>query len=411
MIPSQNSTPKANRLHIGFFGRKNAGKSGLINCMTGQNVSIVSPIGGTTTDPTEKAMELLPIGAVNLVDTPGLDDDTPLGKLRIEKTKEVMARTDIAVCVVDAAVGMAETDQLLMEKLKSRHIPFLLVWNKTDLQQQSTMPAEAIPVSTKTGKGIQELKERLGQLYAETIGSQKNAAIFGGILKKNDIVILVTPIDESAPKDRMILPQVQSIRAILDSFAVCITVQPPQLSVVLPLLKKAPRLVVTDSQVFAQVKDIVPSSIPLTSFSILFARYKGVLQQAMAAATALEQLAAGSHILIAEGCTHHRQCGDIGTVKLPQWIEKHTGKQFQYHFASGKSFPENLSAYDWIVHCGGCMRTETEMRYRAASAAAQGIPYTNYGMLIAYLNGILERSLSVVQEMAEIEKKSEKVSF
>lgn len=410
MIPSQNSTPKANRLHIGFFGRKNAGKSSLINCMTGQNVSIVSPIGGTTTDPTEKAMELLPIGAVNLVDTPGLDDDTPLGKLRIEKTMEVMARTDIAVCVVDAAIGIAEADRLLMEKLKSRCIPFLLVWNKTDLQQQS-MPTEAVPVSTKTGKGIQELKERLGQLYAETIGLQENATIFGGILTENDIVILVTPIDESAPKDRMILPQVQSIRAILDSFAVCITVQPSQLAVVLPLLKKTPRLVVTDSQVFAQVKDIVPPSIPLTSFSILFARYKGVLQQAMAAAKVLEQLADGSHILIAEGCTHHRQCGDIGTVKLPQWIETHTGKQFQYHFTSGKSFPEKLSAYDLIVHCGGCMRTETEMRYRAASAAAQGIPYTNYGMLIAYLNGILERSLSVVQEMTEIEKKSEKVSF
>lgn len=390
MEQDRNQTPRANRVHIGFFGRRNAGKSSLINAVAGQTVSVVSPILGTTTDTVEKAMELLPIGAVVLVDTPGMDDSGSLGELRIQQAKRAVTHTDIAVLVIDASVGITEADRAILQLLKQQSIPVLQAWNKCDLAQ--SIPADGVPVSALTGQGIDALKTQLGAFY------QKHAAqprsLFGSLLKKEDLVILVTPIDESAPKGRMILPQVQAIREILDRTAVCLVTQTDQLAHTLSLLKQPPRLVITDSQAFEQVKQIVPEEIMLTSFSILFARFKGVLTPAMQAAQALESLPAGSRILISEGCTHHRQCNDIGTVKLPKWIQSYTQKTFQFDFSSGNSFPEDLSPYQLIVHCGGCMLNQREMESRAARAVSQGVPYTNYGVLIAYLNGILKRSLS-----------------
>ncbi len=390
MEQDRNQTPRANRVHIGFFGRRNAGKSSLINAVSGQTVSVVSPVLGTTTDTVEKAMELLPIGAVVLVDTPGMDDSGSLGELRIQQAKRAVTHTDIAVLVIDASVGITEADRAILQLLKQQNIPVLQAWNKCDLAQ--SIPADGVPVSALTGQGIDALKTQLGAFY------QKHAAqprsLFGSLLKKEDLVILVTPIDESAPKGRMILPQVQAIREILDRTAVCLVTQTDQLAHTLSLLKQPPRLVITDSQAFEQVKQIVPKEIMLTSFSILFARFKGVLSPAMQAAQALEALPAGSRILISEGCTHHRQCNDIGTVKLPKWIQSYTQKTFQFDFSSGNSFPEDLSPYQLIVHCGGCMLNQREMESRAARAVSQGVPYTNYGVLIAYLNGILKRSLS-----------------
>lgn len=390
MEQNRNQTPRANRVHIGFFGRRNAGKSSLINAVAGQTVSVVSPVLGTTTDTVEKAMELLPIGAVVLVDTPGMDDSGSLGELRIQQAKRAVTHTDIAVLVIDASVGIAEADHAILQLLKQQNIPVLQAWNKCDLAQ--SIPSDGVPVSALTGQGIDALKTQLGAFY------QKHAAqprsLFDSLLKKEDLVILVTPIDESAPKGRMILPQVQAIREILDRTAVCLVTQTDQLAHTLSLLKQPPRLVITDSQAFEQVKQIVPDEIMLTSFSILFARFKGVLTPAMQAAQALEALPAGSRILISEGCTHHRQCNDIGTVKLPKWIQSYTKKTFQFDFSSGNSFPEDLSPYQLIVHCGGCMLNQREMENRAARAASQGVPYTNYGVLIAYLNGILKRSLS-----------------
>lgn len=390
MEQDRNQTPRANRVHIGFFGRRNAGKSSLINAVAGQTVSVVSPVLGTTTDTVEKAMELLPIGAVVLVDTPGMDDSGSLGELRIQQAKRAVTHTDIAVLVIDASVGITEADHAILQLLKQQNIPVLQAWNKCDLAQ--SIPADGVPVSALTGQGIDALKTQLGAFY------QKHAAqprsLFDSLLKKEDLVILVTPIDESAPKGRMILPQVQAIREILDRTAVCLVTQTDQLAHTLSLLKQPPRLVITDSQAFEQVKQIVPDEIMLTSFSILFSRFKGVLTPAMQATQALEALPAGSRILISEGCTHHRQCNDIGTVKLPKWIQSYTKKTFQFDFSSGNSFPEDLSPYQLIVHCGGCMLNQREMENRAARAASQGVPYTNYGVLIAYLNGILKRSLS-----------------
>lgn len=390
MEQDRNQTPRANRVHIGFFGRRNAGKSSLINAVAGQTVSVVSPVLGTTTDTVEKAMELLPIGAVVLVDTPGMDDSGSLGELRIQQAKRAVTHTDIAVLVIDASVGITEADRDILQLLKQQSIPVLQAWNKCDLAQ--SIPADAIPVSALTGQGIDALKTQLGAFYQKHATQPRS--LFGSLLKKEDLVVLVTPIDESAPKGRMILPQVQAIREILDRTAVCLVTQTDQLAHTLNLLKQPPRLVVTDSQAFEQVKQIVPEEIMLTSFSILFARLKGVLVPAMQAAQTLEALPADSRILISEGCTHHRQCNDIGTVKLPKWIQTHTGKTFQFDFSSGNSFPEDLSPYQLIVHCGGCMLNQREMESRAARAASQGVPYTNYGVLIAYLNGILKRSLS-----------------
>lgn len=392
-------TPRANRVHIGFFGRRNAGKSSLINAIAGQTVSVVSPVCGTTTDTVEKATELLPIGAVVLIDTPGLDDVGTLGSLRVRQAKRALTHTDIAVMVIDAAAGMTPEDREILQQLEQRHIPTIQVWNKCD---QATPPAEnAIAVSAATGEGIRELKEELGRFYQKLPIARQPVRLFGSLLHPEDVVLLVTPIDESAPKGRMILPQVQAIREILDQTAICVVTQPEQLRRTLSLLKEPPRLVVTDSQAFGTVRSIVPEEILLTSFSILFARLKGVLAPAMQAAQTLQTLPDGSRILISEGCTHHRQCNDIGTVKLPKWIQGYTGKSFQFDFSSGNSFPEDLSPYQLVVHCGGCMLNQQEMKSRAARAAAQGVPYTNYGVLIAFLNGILERSLTFLKAIDE----------
>ncbi len=399
MEQTLNETPRSERIHIGFYGKRNAGKSSLVNALANQTVSVVSAIEGTTTDTVEKAMELLPIGSVVLIDTPGLDDSGTLGELRMVQAKRAFTHTDIAVLVIDASKGLTKEDISIQSLLKKNQIPTLVVWNKWDLSSYDSVPDHAIAVSTITGEGIAVLKNKLGNLFQTSIQPQKTNTIFGNAIQKEDIIILVTPIDESAPKGRMILPQVQSIRDILDKQAVCFVTQPQQLSHVLAALRHPPKLVVTDSQAFAQVKDLISEDIFLTSFSILFARYKGVLKQSYNCIMQFEKLPENSTILIAEGCTHHRQCHDIGTVKLPKWITVHTGKQFHFEFTSGNNFPEDLSPYQMIIHCGGCMLNQREMESRADRAKSQGIPQTNYGILIAYLNGILERSLKFLRQI------------
>ncbi|MCD7958121.1 MAG: [FeFe] hydrogenase H-cluster maturation GTPase HydF [Ruminococcus sp.] len=398
MEQTQNDTPRGNRLHIGFFGQRNAGKSSLVNAITGQKISIVSEMQGTTTDPVEKAMELLPIGAVVIIDTPGMDDTGILGQLRMERTMQILNHTDIAILVINATIGQTAEDTELLEQFRKRHISYLIVWNQIDrLPKEQVVPKEVIPVSATTGCGIDKLKESLIRCYQKNFQIKPERSLFGNLLKPEDLVILVTPIDESAPKGRIILPQVQAIRAALDKAAICLVTQPEQLAQTLQLLNQPPKLVVTDSQVFETVKEIIPSSIPLTSFSILFAHFKGVLQMAKKTVQVLDTLPNGSRILISEGCTHHRQCNDIGTIKLPKWIQSYTGKQFQFDFTSGNSFPNNLTPYALVVHCGGCMLNEREMISRAERAKTQCVPYTNYGVLIAYLNGIFQRSLSVLE--------------
>lgn len=393
-------TPRANRVHIGFFGRRNAGKSSLINAIAGQTVSVVSPVCGTTTDTVEKAMELLPIGAVVLIDTPGLDDVGTLGSLRVRQAKRALTHTDIAVMVIDAAAGMTPEDREILQQLEQRHIPTIQVWNKCD---QATPPAEnAIAVSAATGEGIRELKEELGRFYQKLPIARQPVRLFGSLLHPEDVVLLVTPIDESAPKGRMILPQVQAIREILDQTAICVVTQPEQLRRTLSLLKEPPRLVVTDSQAFGTVRSIVPEEILLTSFSILFARLKGVLAPAMQAAQTLQTLPDGSRILISEGCTHHRQCNDIGTVKLPNWLQQYTGKSLNFQFCSGTEFPENLAPYSMVIHCGGCMLNHREIQYRMRTATDQSIPFTNYGTIIALITGTLARSLCIFPEIHEM---------
>lgn len=391
------STPNAQRIHIGFFGCTNAGKSSLINAIAGQEVSIVSDVKGTTTDPVRKAMELLPLGAVMLFDTAGLDDESPLGLLRSAKTYEILRHTDLAVLVVDAVKGITEADRKLEEKLRQEGIPYVIAFNKWDLNPvEKNLPEHAAAVSAGSGFNISLLKRLICTVYLESKGKQAEQPLLGDLITKESIVILVTPIDESAPKGRMILPQVQSIRAILDAFAVCITVQPDQLPFLLNQLKRPPDLVITDSQVFSTVKDMIPEDVPLTSFSILFARYKGILEQALDGIHALDKLRDGDCVLIAEGCTHHRQCGDIGTVKLPKWISEYTGRQLNFTFSSGNEFPEDLSPFALSVHCGGCMLNIREMQYRRLSAQKQNIPFTNYGILIAAVNGILNRSIAAL---------------
>ncbi|MBQ8514393.1 MAG: [Ruminococcus sp.] len=391
------STPSAQRIHIGFFGCTNAGKSSLINAIAGQEVSIVSNVKGTTTDPVRKAMELLPLGAVMLFDTAGLDDESPLGLQRTAKTYEILRHTDLAVLVVDAVKGITEADRKLEEKLRQEKIPYGIAFNKWDLNPvESTLPEHAVAVSAESGFNIPLLKRLICTIYLESKGKQAEQPLLGDLITKESIVILVTPIDESAPKGRMILPQVQSIRAILDVFAVCITVQPDQLPFLLNQLKNQPDLVITDSQVFSTVKDMIPKEVPLTSFSILFARYKGILEQALEGIQALDKLRDGDCVLIAEGCTHHRQCGDIGTVKLPEWISEYTGRNLNFTFSSGNEFPEDLSPFALAVHCGGCMLNVREMQHRRLSAQKQNIPFTNYGILIAAVNGILNRSISAL---------------
>ncbi len=385
--------PASERIHIGFFGARNAGKSSLVNALTGQEVSIVSDVAGTTTDAVRKSMELLPLGAVMITDTAGYDDDdAALGALRVEKTKRELYRTDIAVLVADAAKPLSDTEKELIALFQQEHTPYLLALSKSDTLETlpEKLPDNAVLVSAKTGEGVTQLKEMLGALAKD---SDAERFIIRDLIAEDDLVILVTPIDESAPKGRLILPQQQTLREVLDAHANALLVQTEQLGGLLNSLNRPPRMVVTDSQAFAAVAKTVPESVPLTSFSILLARYKGFLQTAVAGVQALQKLPDGARILIAEGCTHHRQCNDIGTVKLPNAIRKLTGKQFELAYCSGGTFPENLSGFSLVIHCGGCMRTERELQWRMRTALSQGVPFTNYGVTLAACTGILERTL------------------
>lgn len=398
-----NQTPASERVHIGFFGKRNAGKSSVMNKVTGQELAVVSDVKGTTTDPVYKAMELLPLGPVVMMDTPGIDDEGALGGLRVKKSYQVLNKTDAAVLVIDGKAGMSREDQALLERIHKKNIPSILVLNKRDLltEEEVCQTLSGLPegyqegkdylwVSAQEGTGIQELKERLAVL-ASTEENRKK--IVGDLLSPGDFVVLVVPIDKAAPKGRLILPQQQTIRDILDADAVSVVIKEDRLKETLESLGKKPRLVITDSQVFGRVSKDTPKELLLTSFSILFARYKGNLETVVEGARTLEKLKDGDKVLISEGCTHHRQCGDIGTVKLPAWIRKYTGKNLEFSFTSGTEFPDELGEYSLIVHCGGCMLNEREMKYRLSCAEDQGVPMTNYGIIIAYMNGILERSL------------------
>ena len=386
---SMNQTPSGERTHIGFFGRRNAGKSSLVNAVTGQELAVVSDVKGTTTDPVTKAMELLPLGPVLIIDTPGFDDEGALGEKRVKKTRQILNKTDIAVLVVDASEGMKECDRELLAMFEEKKIPHLVVYNKCDLQK-----ADGICVSALTGAGIHELKEKIAALKPADNGRR----IISDKLKPGDFAVLVVPIDSAAPKGRLILPQQQTIRDILDAGAAAIVVKESELEQTLKNLGKAPAVVITDSQVFESVAKIVPREVPLTSFSILMARYKGLLDEAAKGVHAIGNLKDGDKILISEGCTHHRQCEDIGTVKIPRWIKAYTEKNITFETSSGGGFPEDLTQYALVVHCGGCMLGEREVMYRVKCAADQGVPITNYGTLIAHMNGILERSLEILKD-------------
>ena len=402
MTTNLNQTPSANRTHIGIFGKRNAGKSSLINAITGQNYAIVSDVLGTTTDPVLKSMELLPLGPVVIIDTPGLDDEGELGALRIQKAYQILNKTDIAVLVIDASFGVTKEDSEILKRIHEKEIPCVIVVNKSDICPNCNLEDLPLPdsdsailVSSKTGEHIHELKELLAQQASQdTI--QKS--IVADLLNPLDFVVLVVPIDSAAPKGRLILPQQQTIRDILEAKASAIVVQETELTETLNSLGKKPKMVITDSQVFKKVSAVTPDDILLTSFSILFARYKGNLKTLVDGASALDSLKNGDRILISEGCTHHRQCDDIGTVKLPNWIRSYTKKEVEFEFTSGTEFPLDLSSYKMIVHCGGCMLNEREMKYRLKCAEDAKIPNTNYGTCIAYINGILERSLEPVKD-------------
>lgn len=394
---SLNDTPSANRLHIGFFGLRNAGKSSVVNAVTGQDLAVVSGRPGTTTDPVQKAMELLPLGPVVIIDTPGYDDDEQeLGQKRVLCTKRVLNKTDVAVLVVDGTRGLRMDDRELLALFREKNIPHVVAFNKKDLFDAA--PADVLCVSAVTGEGILELKERLGALAPKESGRK----LLSDLVSPDGLVVLVTPIDESAPKGRMILPQVQAIRDVLDGDACCVVVKETQLAGLLSSLGRKPDMVVTDSQAFAVVSKIVPEDIPLTSFSILMARYKGFLETAVRGAAALKRLQAGDKVLISEGCTHHRQCGDIGAVKLPRWLKTYSGADISVELSSGTGFPEDLGGFSLVLHCGGCMLSEREMLYRMKCAQDQGIPFTNYGVAIACMNGILPRSLSLFPALQKL---------
>lgn len=395
---SLNATPSSERVHIGIFGKRNAGKSSLINAITGQNLAIVSEAKGTTTDPVYKAMELLPLGPVMIIDTPGIDDEGVLGSLRSQKAYQVLNKTDIALVIIDAAVGPSAEDLRLIERINTKKIPLLIVINKCETINEDKKTAyqallsngKLLFVSAEQKLNIFELKEAI----AQTVPADENKAqIVADLLSPSDFVVLVVPIDSAAPKGRLILPQQQTIRDILEADAAAIVVKENELTNTLQNLGKRPKLVITDSQVFKKVAAETPADILLTSFSILFARYKGNLQTAVQGVTALDSLEDGDKILIGEGCTHHRQCDDIGTVKLPRWIKEYTGKNPEFIFTSGTEFPLNLSPYKMIIHCGACMLNEREMQYRIKCAVDQNIPFTNYGITIAYINGILKRTV------------------
>ena len=398
-----NDKPSSERVHIGFFGVRNAGKSSVVNAVTGQNLAVVSDILGTTTDPVEKTMELLPIGPVVIIDTPGIDDDSALGSLRIGQTKKVINKTDIAVLVVDAKKRLTDFDLNLIKIFIEKEIPYITVFNKSDLLLSIPNTKEnEIYVSAKNGDNIYELKELIGRI---STSSENDKRIVGDIISPRDSVVLVVPIDSAAPKGRLILPQQQTIRDILDSGAVATVTRDSEFEKTLAMLSEKPKIVITDSQVFSSVAKITPNDVLLTSFSILFARYKGNLTQLAKGASFLDKLQNGDKVLISEGCTHHRQCNDIGTVKLPGWINGFTGKNILYEFTSGGDFPDDLSKYSLIVHCGGCMLNEREMKYRLRHANDCGIPITNYGTAIAFMHGILIRALSPFPDIiAEIKK-------
>lgn len=424
-----NETPSADRVHIGFFGRRNAGKSSIVNKVTGQELAVVSDVKGTTTDPVSKAMELLPMGPVVIIDTPGIDDEGHLGELRVRKAKQVLNRVDVAVLVVDATVGKTSVDEELIHIFKEKEIPYLVVYNKADLlktkdgnrissdnnlnrnthagavkessvsqkQDHETQNTEqSIYASAATGQNIYELKEKIASL---AVTDELKLRLVGDLLEPSDFAILVVPIDKAAPKGRLILPQQQTIRDVLEAGAAAIVIKEDELSNTLETLGKKPKLVITDSQVFARVSEETPEDIWLTSFSILFARFKGNLKTAAAGAAALDRLKDGDKILISEGCTHHRQCDDIGTVKLPRWIRNYTGKELEFEYSSGREFPEDVTKYSLIVHCGGCMLNEREMRYRQKCALDQEIPITNYGIAIAYMQGILKRCVEMFPDV------------
>ena len=399
---SLNSTPSGDRVHIGFFGRRNAGKSSVVNAVTGQDLAVVSDVKGTTTDPVSKAMELLPLGPVMIIDTPGFDDEGALGQLRVKKTRQVLNKTDIAVLIVDGAEGQKDCDRQLIELFRAKDIPYIVVYNKVDLLSQIPEARDhEIYVSALTGAGIFELKERIARLNQAS--AEKH--IVADKLAVGDLAVLVVPIDKAAPKGRLILPQQQTIRDILEAGAAAVVVKESELPQTLEALGKKPSMVITDSQVFRTVSQTVPREIPLTSFSILMARYKGLLDDAVRGVRAVDDLKDGDTVLIAEGCTHHRQCNDIGTVKIPNWLRKYTGKDIRIKTCSGTEFPEDLSPYALVIHCGGCMLNEREVRYRTKCAVDQGVPITNYGTMIAYVNGILKRSLEIFPELAaELER-------
>lgn len=408
-----NSTPSANRVHIGFFGRRNAGKSSVVNAVTGQELAVVSDTKGTTTDPVYKSMELLPIGPVMIIDTPGFDDEGALGELRVRKTKQVLNKTDIAVLVVDATEGKKQCDEELIRIFKEKEIPYIIVNNKADLlsdeisekvcqnnvSEQRKAEQNALLssgqeqyVSALTGAGIYELKECIGKL---TPNEDMTLKIVGDLLHPGDFVVLVVPIDSAAPKGRLILPQQQTIRDVLEANAAAIVVKESELKQTLEQLGRSPAMVITDSQVFERVSEEVSEEIPLTSFSVLMARYKGYLETAVNGVAAIDHLKDGDKILISEGCTHHRQCDDIGTVKIPRWLKQHTGKELIIETSSGTEFPEDLTSYALVIHCGGCMLNEREVKYRMKCAEDQKVPFTNYGIAIAQMKGILKRSIEL----------------
>lgn len=396
---SLNDTPSANRIHIGFFGCRNAGKSSVVNAITGQELAVVSDVLGTTTDPVQKAMELLPLGPVMIIDTPGFDDVGELGEKRIQKTKQILNRTDIAVLVVDAKKGFTATDKQLLALIQEKELPYLIIYNKSDLLEKIPKEEEhSIYISALEKIGIQECKEKLAhQISTEDMTLQ----IVGDLLNPGDLAVLVIPIDSAAPKGRLILPQQQVIRDILEAGAAAVTVRNTELARTLQKLEGKVRMVITDSQAFEEVADIVPKEIPLTSFSILMARFKGYLETAVKGIQAVDSLKDGDRILISEGCTHHRQCEDIGTVKLPNWLLKYTGKDLKFEWSSGREFKEDLSPYAMVIHCGGCMLNEREVKYRMKCVVDQGIPFTNYGIAIAYMKGILQRSIEPIPNLPQ----------
>ncbi len=395
---SMNSTPLGERAHIAFFGKRNSGKSSLVNAITGQALSVVSDVEGTTTDPVQKTMELLPLGPVVIIDTPGFDDEGALGQLRVEKTRQVLRRTDIAVLVVGGPQEeLGPWEKELIALFEQGHIPYLTVYNKSDLLPGDAPQDGRCRVSARTGAGIWELKETLSRMVPK---GKEQKALLDGMMQEGDVVVLVTPIDSAAPKGRLILPQQQVLRDVLDRGGVAVTATEKELPRAFAALKEPPRLVVTDSQAFSEVAAFVPDSVPLTSFSILMARHKGFLEEAVRGVTALCHLQDGDTVLIAEGCTHHRQCDDIGTVKIPRWLRSYTGKTLQFVTTSGGEFPQDLTPYAAVLHCGGCMLNDREVMNRMRLAVDSGVPFTNYGTAIAQMKGILSRSLQPIPEAA-----------